>query len=105
MFRHICSTEHSQQSTTRLHNETWNALLPDLFVKVLFGLSQSKFLLGSMQVLLQHIHGRQWRRSTFLATPEHHTGVAQLLAWFWDSPEKQHPFSLHNFVTGGRREG
>lgn len=62
-------------------------------------------LCGLLQVLLQHIHGRQWRRSSLEAAPEQHTEVAQLLAWFWDSPAAEHPFSLQNFVTGGKRDG
>lgn len=57
------------------------------------------------QVLLHHIHGRQWRRSSFQAAPEQHAEVAQLLAWFWDSPKPEHPFSLHNLVTGGKQDG
>lgn len=57
------------------------------------------------QVLLHHIYGRQWRRSSLDMTPEQHTELAQLLGWFWDSPAAEHPFSLHNLIAGGRKNG
>ena len=58
-----------------------------------------------MQVLLHHIHGRQWRRSGLDAAPQQHTELAQLLTWFWDGPGEAHPFSLHNLIASGKRDG
>ena len=55
------------------------------------------------QVLLQHLLGRQWRRTS--TAPQQHTELGQLLSWFWDSPAAEHPFSLHNLVEGGSKHG
>ena len=31
--------------------------------------------------------------------------LSRLLKWFWDSPEQQHHFSVHNLCAIGRRHG
>lgn len=73
-------------------------------VGVRLGISRAAFSsIVASQVLLQHISGRQWRRPAQL--PGKHSEMAQLLHWFWDSPDPRHHFSLHNLVATGQKHG
>lgn len=56
----------------------------------------------TLQVLLHHLVGRQWRRKLEAAFPEE---VAQILHWFGDQPSEQRPYSVHNLCAAGHRHG
>lgn len=56
----------------------------------------------SLQALVHHLVGRQYRRKLESPYPEE---IAQVLHWFGDQPSEQRPFSIHNLCTTGQPHG